>query len=252
MAKRPNKSDRTLSFLQDQEFEEAAALMLAEYGHQHGQVIAPPVPIDDIVEEHLKLVIEIRDLRAEYPEGDVLGAIYFNEKLIVVDQSLVPEDFPAMLGRYRFTLAHELGHWRLHRHLYLRRANERSLLPDGPARPNHVLRSRQYDPKEVQANRFASCLLMPREMIKREWFDWRGSMDPIYLDELQAQQQQILAAEMIRRGGLSMGEEAINNVLMEHAARPLAEKFAVSPEAMRIRLEGMKLLVRVRETTLFE
>ena len=75
MAKRPNKSDRTLSFLQDQEFEEAAALMLAEYGLQHGQVTAPPVPIDDIVEEHLKLVIEIRDLRAEYPEGDVLGRI---------------------------------------------------------------------------------------------------------------------------------------------------------------------------------
>ena len=157
-----------------------------------------------------------------------------------------------MLGRYRFTLAHELGHWRLHRHLYLRRANERSLLPDAPARPNHVLRSRQYDPKEVQANRFASCLLMPREMVKREWHSWRGSMDPIHLGELQARQQQILAAEMIRRGGLSMGEEAINNVLMEHAARPLAEKFAVSPEAMRIRLEGMKLLVRVREATLFE
>lgn len=252
MAKRESKPDRALSFLQDEEFEEAAALMLAEYGRQCGQVTAPPVPIDDIVEEHLKLAIEIRDLQSEYPEGDVLGAIYFNEKKIVVDQSLVPEDFPSMLGRYRFTLAHELGHWRLHRHLYLRRANERPLLPDAPSRPNHVLRSRQYDPKEVQANRFASCLLMPREMVKREWHSWRGSMTPIHLDELQARQHQILADEMIRRGGLSMGEEAINNVLLEHAARPLAEKFAVSPEAMRIRLEGLKLLVRVRETTLFE
>lgn len=252
MSKRPSRSDQGFQFLRDSEFEDAAALMLDEYGRQCGQVTAPPVPIDDIIEEHLKLAIEIRNLRAEYPEGDVLGAIYFSDKTIVIDQSLVPEDFPAMLGRYRFTLAHELGHWRLHRHLYLRRAGERSLLPDGPARPNHVLRARQFDPKEVQANRFASCLLMPREMVKREWHFWRGNMDPIHLDELQSRRQQIVATEMIRRGGLSMGEEAINNMLLEHAARPLAEKFSVSPEAMRIRLEGLRLLVRVRETMLFE
>ena len=45
---------------------------------------------------------KFRDLRAEYPEGDVLGAIYFNDKRIAIDQSLVPEEFPAMRGRYRF------------------------------------------------------------------------------------------------------------------------------------------------------
>lgn len=251
MAKRESKGDQNLPFLQDAEFEDAAALMLVEYGNQHGQVTAPPVPIDEIIEEHVKLAIEIRDLRDEFPEGDVLGAIYFNDRRIVVDQSLVPEDFPNMLGRYRFTLAHELGHWRLHRHLYLRRAGERSLLTDGPARPNHVLRARQSDPKEVQANRFASCLLMPKEMVKREWHSWRGNMDAIHLDELQARQQEILAIEAIRRGGLPSAE-GVNNVLLEHAIRPLADKFAVSPEAMRIRLDGLRLLVRVREASLFE
>ena len=75
------------------------------------------MPIDEIVEEHFKLAVEYRDLRAEYPEGDVMGSIWFNEKRIAVDKSLVPEEFPAKRGRYRFTLAHELGHWRLHRHL---------------------------------------------------------------------------------------------------------------------------------------
>jgi hypothetical protein len=92
-------------FLTDQEFEDEAALLLAEYGNQHGQVTAPPVPIDDIVEGHLKLAIEYCDLRADYPEGDVLGCIWFNDKIIAIDQSLVPEEYPAMLGRYRFTLA---------------------------------------------------------------------------------------------------------------------------------------------------
>lgn len=221
--------------MRDQEFEEEAALLLAEYGKQHGQVTSPPVPIDEIVEEHLKLAVEYRDLRAEFPEGDVLGAIWFNDKLIAIDQSLVPEDFPAMRGRYRFTLAHELGHWRLHRHLYLRRAGERTLLANTPARPDHVLRSHATDPKEVQANRFAACLLMPREMVKREWHQLRGNMDPIYLADLRANQSLNLSDEM----------------LFEQAARPLAEKFEVSPFAMRIRLEEMKLLARTKENLLF-
>ncbi|MBK8008612.1 MAG: ImmA/IrrE family metallo-endopeptidase [Rhizobiales bacterium] len=34
----------------------------------------------------------------------------------MIDDSLDPEENPSMLGRYRFTLAHEIGHWRLHRH----------------------------------------------------------------------------------------------------------------------------------------
>jgi Zn-dependent peptidase ImmA (M78 family) len=221
--------------MRDQEFEEETALLLAEYGNQHGHVTSPPVPIDEIVEEHLKLAVEYRDLRTEFPEGDVLGAIWFNDKLIAIDQSLVPEDFPAMRGRYRFTLAHELGHWRLHRHLYLRRAGERSLLASTPARPDHVLRSHATDPKEVQANRFAACLLMPREMVKREWHQLRGNMDPIYLTDLRENQTQFLSDE----------------ILFEHAASPLAEKFEVSPTAMRIRLENMKFLCRNRENLLF-
>ncbi|MCL6546924.1 MAG: ImmA/IrrE family metallo-endopeptidase [Bryobacteraceae bacterium] len=158
--------------------------MLAEYGNRHGQVTAPPVPIDDIVEGHLKLAIEFRNLQADYPEGDVLGCIWFNDKKIAIDRSLVPEDYPAMLGRYRFTLAHELAQWRLHRHLYLHRANEQSLFPSGAARPDHVLRSRQSAP--LQANRLARCLLMPREMVKRAWHARRGGMAPIYLPDLRA------------------------------------------------------------------
>lgn len=252
MARRASKPESALRFMQQQEFEDEAALLLAEYGREHGVVTGPPIPVDDIIEAHLKIAIEVRDLRAEYPEGDVLGAIYFNDKLILVDQSLVPEDFPSMRGRYRFTVAHELGHWRLHRHLYLRRAGERSLLPDTAPRPDHVLRSHQSDPKEFQANRFAACLLMPREIVKREWHTWRGSMDPIYLDDLRARQQQILTAEVLRRGGFKSGDDALDNMLLEHAARPLAETFEVSPDAMRIRLEEMKLLLRKKESSLFE
>ena len=165
----------------------------------------------------------------------MLGAIYFNKKLIAVDQGLVPEDFPSMRSRYRFTLAHELGHWRLHRHLYLRRKNQLSLLPVAADRPDHVLRSHQSDPKEIQANRFAACLLMPREMVKRVWHQWHGSMDPIYLDDLRA----------------AAGDGAGDDALLDRACRPVAEKFQVSAESMGIRLEQLGFLMRKKEATLF-
>lgn len=253
MAKRLPQTDRTPRFMHQQEFDDEAALLLAEYGQEHGIVTAPPIPIDEIVEEHLKIAVEIRDLRTEYPEGDVLGAIYFNDKRIVIDQSLVPEDFPAMRGRYRFTLAHELAHWRLHRQLYLRRAGERTLLPMVPTRPDHVLRrSSHTDPKEVQANRLAAALLMPREMVKRAWHEQHGSMEPIYLDDLRARRQQRLSTDVLSRGGFKSGDCAEDDMLLEHAARPLAEIFQVSPESMRYRLADVKLLLRKKEPSLFE
>ena len=236
MARRSSTTGTKPRFLTDQEFEDEAALLLAEYGNQHGQVTAPPVPIDDIVEGHLKLAIEFRDLRADYPEGDVLGCIWFNDKKIAIDLSLVPEDYPAMLGRYRFTLAHELAHWRLHRYLYLHRANEQTLFPSGQARPDHVLRSRQSDPLEFQANRLAGCLLMPREMVKRAWHEWCGGMDPIYLPDLRAE----------------VGDFGTDEMVLENAIRPLAATFQVSAEAMRIRLEDMGLLLRKKDASLFE
>jgi hypothetical protein len=43
-----------------------------------------------------------------------------------------------------------------------------------------------------------------------------------------------------------------DNQLFESAVRPLAEIFQVSAEAMRIRAEGMKLLLKKRERGLFD
>ena len=72
----------------------------------------------------MKLGIEFDDThkrfvvpRSEgYLDPDILGAIYFDERRIVIDESLDSEERPEFEGRYRFTLAHEgAGHWRLHR-----------------------------------------------------------------------------------------------------------------------------------------
>lgn len=252
MAKRIATPGPKRGYYTDQGFEDEASLLLAEFGTKFSPVTVPPVPIDDIVADYLRLSVFYKDLKQEFGVDDVLGALWVNKQQVDIDASLVPEDNPSMLGRYHFTLAHEAGHWRLHRHLFQRKANQLRLLPENVERPEYICRSNDTDPLEYQANRFASCLLMPREMVKRAWHEWRGSMDPIYLNDLLAQRQQILTAEVLRRGGFKSGENAVENMLLEHTIRPLAEIFEVSPDAMRIRLEGMNLLSRKeKEAMLF-
>jgi hypothetical protein len=251
MARRALSATSTLRFLTDQEFEDEAALLLAEFGAKHRIITAPPIPVDDILELYLKLGLEFMDMEELFGVTDVHGALWVNEQRVGIDMRLDPEVFPNKLGRYHFTLGHEAGHWRLHRHLFQRKANQLTLLPEGRERPEYICRSGSTEPIEYQANRFASCLLMPREMIKRAWHEWRGSMEPICLDDLQAKREQILAVEVLRRGGIKLGDDAIDDMLMEHAVRPLAATFEVSTEAMRIRLEGMKLLARKKEASLF-
>jgi hypothetical protein len=113
-------------YLSDEVIERDAAALLAEYAQARGVTVKPPIPIEDIVEKHLKLRFEFDDTHKLFgiprdPEcdADILGAIFFDEARIVIDESLDPEENPAKEGRFRFTLAHEGGgHWRLHRHLF--------------------------------------------------------------------------------------------------------------------------------------
>jgi hypothetical protein len=235
MARRISQPGPKLRFMKDEEFEDEAALLLAEYGNKHGQVTAPPIPVDEIVELYLKLHLEFLDMQKLFGVDDVHGALWVNDTRVGIDQRLDPARNPAKLGRYHFTLAHEAGHWRLHRQLFQRRANQLSLFPEGVDRPEYICRSSDTTPIEFQANRFASCLLMPREMMKRAWHEWHGDMDPIYLPDLRAER----------------GDHATDEMLLEDAVRPLAVTFQVSAEAMRIRAEGIGLLLRKKEALLF-
>src|SRR5690606_28627587 len=120
-----------------------------------------------------------------------------------------PDISPSKLGRFRFTLAHEAGHWRLHRSLFQRHANQPELLPDRDDRPEYVCRSSDNSPLEWQANFFAAALLMPREILASAWLNWQGSMAPIYLDDLRAREHVIIPAEILRRGGMVMNDNVI-------------------------------------------
>jgi hypothetical protein len=116
-----------IPYLSEEAIERDAAALLNEYANARGLTIAPPIPIEDIVEKHLKLGIEFDDTHKLFgvprpaPDPDILGAIFIADRRIVIDESLDPEENPKKEGRYRFTLGHEGGgHWRLHRHLFRR------------------------------------------------------------------------------------------------------------------------------------
>ncbi len=249
---RSNSFRPKLSFMTDQEFEDEAALLLAEFGRKHGTVPGPPIPIDEIVELYLELELELLDMKVLFGVDDVHGALWVNERRVGIDQRFDPHANPKMLGRYHFTLAHEAGHWRLHRKLFQRRANQPSLLPKSATRPEFICRSSDREPIEIQADKFAAALMMPKEFIKRSWHEFQGDMEPIFLDDLKSGKVFVAASGMERRLHFKTGPNAEDDALLECAAQPMADRFEVSAPAMRNRLESMKLLIRKRERTLFD
>jgi len=245
--KQPNEP----KFLPDKHIEEHADVLLAQYAQQSGEPLAPGIPVDDIAEVFLGLTVEMMDLQTLFGDADVNGAIWIPQKKIGIDQSLDTRANKRKEGRYHYTLAHEIGHWWLHRQLYTPDTSQ-GLLHAGAsaAQPTYVCRDGSRAPVEVQANKFAAYLLMPAKLVLTSWREIHG-LDAITLDALRPRQQNIIAAEVLHRGGLAMDPKTVDNAMLEHVARPVAERFKVSAEAMMYRLEALGLLLRKSEPMLF-
>lgn len=253
MPRRVSIPSSEVPYLTKRAIEQEATVLLAEYGERFETVVEPPIPVDEIIEVHLQLIFEMRDLQRLFGVGDVHGATWINEGRVAVDQSLDPHNNPRMLGRFRFTAAHETGHWRLHRPYYLKNSAQLGLFDESAEKPAYICRSSARKERvEWQADFFAACLLMPREMIHEAWEQRHGSLKPVTLDDLREHESEITTAEIMRRGSLGMDRDTIDNTLLEWYGLPLAGQFQVSPQAMRIRLEELLLLVRKKETTLFD
>jgi hypothetical protein len=242
-------------YLAEEDIERDAEALLAEFAHARDVVIEPPIPIEDIMEKHLKLGIEFDDTHRLFgiprtgidpAQGpDILGAIFFDEKRVVVDESLDPEENPNKEGRYRFTLAHEGGgHWRLHRQLFAKDAAQASLFGSKSV-PSVVCRSSQAKERvEWQADFYASCLLMPRKLVFAAWDEAfpdrkRRVLAPETPVEHPFVEVPQISCSIAGDEWTESAEEALEGI-----ARPFAELFVVSPIAMRIRLEKLGLLMR--------
>lgn len=252
MPRRVAAPTNEVPYLTEKRIEEEANLLLGELAERGEPVDAPPIPIDDIVEMHLGLTFEISDLQELFGVGDVHGALWVNEGRVAVDQSLDPDRNPRKLGRFRFTLGHETGHWRLHRTHYLKNEAQRALFDKQSEKPAYICRTTQRKrPVEWQADVFSANLLMPRKMVIAAWEAQHGNLEPIVLTDLRDEEKRILADMLARKRVAPTDQADVDDTLLEWCGLALAEQFQVSGEAMRIRLEGLGLLVRKKERTLF-
>lgn len=144
--------------------EQAAAALLEAAGLR--DLVAPPVDALHLAEEHDGLdVQEHADLLTlpgapALAAGSTLSGLLFPAERRIYVNAVEAQRSP---GRRNFTIAHELGHWHLHR-VGGDDADTRFCRSDeigGDARAVH-------DAKQIEreANRFAAALLMPEALVR--------------------------------------------------------------------------------------
>lgn len=152
-------SDIEIEFLEISKIEERAEEILEKAQNMGLYNSNGATNIDLITEALLGLVIVFEDLDT-HMEG-ALGILDVKNGKIIIDQnldnSLGGESFEE--GRLNFTIAHEIGHFVLHRDKF---SEENCLFFHNELNPI-VKRA------EFQANAFASAFLMPRKLFIKKW-----------------------------------------------------------------------------------
>lgn len=145
-----------MQYISDDEIENKAIQLLHRYSINQKWTISFPIPVDLIVEIELGCTIDTFEEKM-----DILGAIDLYEKIIYINSNskLIGENDNV----YRFTIAHEIGHLELHstsiiKQLHLIDEQENKL----------ICRNDDNSRMEIQANRYAGALLMPRQLIYKE------------------------------------------------------------------------------------
>jgi Zn-dependent peptidase ImmA (M78 family) len=125
----------------------------AEFLTKHHNPCTIPVPIEQIVEFDLGIdIIPIPGMHRSY---DIDSMLSKDLRQISVDAAVF-ENFP---GRYRFSLAHEVGHRQLHADFYTQ-LNFRDIADWKNAVCNDI-GEKDYGKLEFQAYTFAGLILVP-------------------------------------------------------------------------------------------
>ena len=221
-----------LPFLPDSEID-AAALRLKLEALPGGKVHELPVDLNAIVFDYLcerdTLSVDFEcNLPAEHGE-EVLGKTTMAPGRIQISGHL-----QADTGRFRFTLAHEIGHWILHRPLILAALDQPGLFGEVQIGGTLTTLNRSVADatplrEEIQANRFAASLLIDHKTLRGEFASRFGSQGP---------------GTALKEAGLGSAPSRAQARFLATAggSASLARHFGVSGEAMTIALLGRKYL----------
>lgn len=135
----------------------------------------PVVEIIDRLCHRTKLKFEMRDL-GFFKGSKVLGCVSLKSRILSLDTLLNGERKMS----FRFTAAHEIGHWVLHRQNFrnwkLGETGETGDLVDDEKTLHRLSQKTPREWLEYQANVFASCLVLPRKMFIRALEDQQADM----------------------------------------------------------------------------
>lgn len=137
------------------EIRKVANGFLAKY-HPTGAI---PVPIESIIDNQLKInIIPMPGLRNITNIEGADAFTYGDRSSIVVDNDIW-KNYP---NRYHFTLAHEIGHIKLHQQYFDPHVDSIDTWMDYATSLGDV----QHDTMEDQANDFAGLVLVPRHKLE--------------------------------------------------------------------------------------
>jgi Zn-dependent peptidase ImmA (M78 family) len=118
---------------------------------QSNGISRPPVPV-----ENLARALEI-DVRYSPGKEDVSGALIRDGESVVIAVNSAQHE-----NRQRFTIAHEIGHFLLHK------GTQVHFDEDFRVNYRNAVSSEATNIGEIEANRFAAALLMPEDFLRRD------------------------------------------------------------------------------------
>lgn len=175
-----------------------------------------PIPIEEIIDLKLQInIIQIPSLKDAFAEvGLYIDAFISSDFTSISVDKFIQEK---RNNRYRFSLAHEIGHMLLHGYLY--RKFEFKTIDEWTA----AIGQMPFQDQEIvewQADEFAGLVLVPRAVLKDEF------------------KKALKETEALLKISYKNKPELVTGILV----RSLAVKFVVSEYVMKIRFERDGLL----------
>lgn len=192
----------------------------------------PVIPIILKMQEDGKLKFVFDDLGLRQDGKKILGGVNFKTNTLSLDQSL-HGDGPISIAA-RFTAAHEIAHWVLHRWFYakwnLNETESSDELTDDDSTLFRLLELTPRDRLEQQANTFAAAFVMPAATFPKA-----------------------LAAAQLRAGiPKNFGQVFLNADSKSRedfwaVIKDLSMIYGVSKQSVQIRLKTLKLVIKSKE-----
>ncbi len=153
---------RLVSYLDNTAIEAVCDEVLNAISYKNGAVSMSKISKWQAQEKGLQVILDEPKSNMSIQKG-ILGKISFNPAKIVVYDD--PDSKPE---RRKFTLAHEFGHWFLNHSEYM--AGEYCEAQDFDFEQPANIGIKDIMRMEWQANRFASCLLLPKEPFLADFY----------------------------------------------------------------------------------